>query len=202
MRLEFIFLFTLTVFISCTKTSTRSTENDNLEYYVVKTIDSSFYKSHPNTPFVDFYGDLNILLIDSLKEIYFHKKRWLCMTGSQEKNILPHFRFLKPEYFEKTSNLNTIIDSVMAFKSDLDYPTFVYISTNNDTIYDKRYFELKQQFIKKKISVGTRKITEEESNIIISILKHKEYDPIEIIWKSTIDVPDKETMKLLNSDTF
>lgn len=136
-------------------------------------------------PFIkEFYFDYNIILVDTLRSIYFHEKRFYCLTGSDVwNNSLPIFRNLKPDYFEKEDKIELVLNRIIKSKKEIER---VYLISNKDTISDDRYFELKQKLIENKIGVSTRLMTEEEIAVLSSILENRKHNPIEVDWKSTL----------------
>ena len=185
----------LFMLLSC---SHNRTENERI--YIIQykmpndTIGSD---SLPIEYFKEFYLDYNIILFDSMPEIYYHKKRFFCLPGMEQENkALPYFRNLKPDYFLNINNLNEIKETILA---DTVRPKWIYLAYNKDTIRDKRYFELKTFFTNNNINVSTRKITEEEEVILTSIMNGKKYEPHLIDWKNTSNVPNfRDEMRLFN----
>lgn len=167
-------------------------ERENRESYVIKVADTNRIRYDSLTgeeiiPIRAYYFDYNIILIDSLDEIYYHKQRFFCLTGREIPNNLPFFRNLKPEYFNKSKNLGELLNQISI---DSIPAKNVYLVANTDTIYDNRYFKLKKELIRKGIRVSTRKLTEEENAIITAVLNQKKYKPEEIRWENTLSVPE------------
>ena len=187
-----VLIFTVLT-VSCTCCHNGNIENE--EVYVIQykttndTIDSD---GLPHEYFTEFYLDYNIILFDSIQEIYYHKKRFLCLTGMERENKkLPYYRNLKPEYFLKINNINEIKEVILA---DTIKPKWIYLAYNEDTIRDKRYFELKTFFTNNNIHVSTRKTTEEEDVILTTIMNGEKYEPHLIDWKNTSNVPNFRTI--------
>lgn len=146
---------------------------------------------------IEYYFDYNIILIDTIPDIYYHKKRFFCLTGREMRNNLPFFRNLQPEYFQKNMSITEILNQVLSdsIRAESVYPKRVNIAYNRDTIMDERYFQLKNLFIKNNIAVSTRNPTEEEDVILRSIINNRKYKPEEIEWQRTQYVPDKKFLK-------
>lgn len=165
------------------------------EIYIIKSLDTNKICNDTNTlTVVEFYLDYNIIIVDSLKDIYYHKKRFYCLYGRDSFVKLPYFRNLQPEYFLKRKKIDEIINLIL---SDSIRPKRVYIACNRDTIVDERYFQMKKLFIQNNIAVSTRKLTEEEDVVLSSIQNKKKYKPENIIWKRTLGVPE---MKDINKN--
>lgn len=134
----------------------------------------------------DFYFDYNIILIDTLRSVYFHKKKFLCLSGHENlNNSLPFFINLKPKFIEKSRTIEMVLKRVLENEKKVER---VYLISNVDTIYDSRYFKLKKYLIRNGIKVSTRVISEEERFVMTSILEKKEYKPDKINWKKTLNV--------------
>ncbi len=184
------FIFSLILFtITCCNGKLKNEDiSDVREIYIIKSLDTKKEYNDTNTlTIVEFYLDYNILLVDSLKDIYYHKKRFYCLYGRDSFVRLPYFRNLQPEYFKKSKIVEEVINLILR---DSIRPKRVYIACNQDTIVDERYFQMKKLFIKNNIAVSTRKLTEEESIVLNSILNKKEYKPENINWKRTLGVPE------------
>jgi len=163
MKIKIISIFFLIIFFSCQEGHNRK-GSENLEIFIV-TNSNQQNDSLNNTKNVyrEFYSDLNIIFIDSIPEIYYHRKRIYCLTGSEPNNTLPFFRNLKPEYFKTSQSTLELRDLVL--KENLKHKR-IYLISNKDTIRDKRYFDLKNKLIDKGILTSTRTLTEEETVII------------------------------------
>ena len=179
----------------------RQENNDSIlekeEVFIIKHFDQneSFQSSLADTLQmyrIEYYLDYNIILIDTISDIYYHKKRFYCLTGLEMRNNLPFFRNLQPEYFQKNTSITEILNQVL---SDSIKPERVYIAFNRDTIMDERYFQLKNLFIKNNIVVSTRNPTEEEDVVLSSIINNRKYKPEEIEWQRTQYVPEKKFLK-------
>ena len=134
----------------------------------------------------EFYLDYNIILIDTLSSVYFHKKKFLCLSGQENLNrSFPFFINLKPKFMEKSQTIEMVLKRVLENKEKVER---VYLISNVDTISDSRYFNLKQYLIRNRIKVSTRIITEEERLVMTAILENKEYRPDKINWKKTLNV--------------
>ena len=187
------FFIIVSIFVtSCYFEHQEKKERENRESYVIKVADTNRIRYDSLTgeeiiPIRAYYFDYNIILIDSLDEIYYHKQRFFCLTGREIPNNLPFFRNLKPEYFNKSKNLGELLNQISI---DSIPAKNVYLVANTDTIYDNRYFKLKKELIRKGIRVSTRKLTEEENAIITAVLNQKKYKPEEIRWENTLSVPE------------
>lgn len=201
-KIVFSILIGLLSFIGCESTSKK--KNDDItEYFIIKRPDLAKIQFNHKTgdtihSIIDFYFDYNIILIDTINEIYYHGDRVQCMTGYQMNNILPFFAFMNKEYFKKCISIEqvkNIIDKDSSFTS-----RWIYLVTNRDTINDKRYFSLKKMMLAKNIKISTRLITEEEEAILKAIINNSEYRPEEMEWHSTIGVPDNVTLRNINKN--
>ncbi|MDL2311921.1 hypothetical protein LJC68_03475 [Bacteroidales bacterium OttesenSCG-928-B11] len=181
-----IFLFS---FFSC---NTNDKKNENEDFYVIKHKDYSKVDTDEISIMVEYYFDYNIILLDSISDIYYHKKRWGCRTGREFNGNLPYFGFLQPKDFIKTEDLDNLKGRVLAdmLSDSTETSHRVGLICNKDTIRDKRYFELKKFFLSNDIGVSVRKTTEEENAILESIMERKEYEPYLIEWKNTFGAPD------------
>lgn len=175
----------LIILISCQNEQKLKTLKDS-EIYVIKT--SSPYDKDDSFKFREFYFNYNIIMIDSIPEIYYHKKRFNCLTGTEPNNTLPNFCNLKPENFLASNNTSELIKIIV---NDSEIPKRVYLISSNDTITDNRYFDLKTQLEKHNIKTSTRVWTEEEEEIMKSILKKINYRPENINWEKTLNVPNE-----------
>ena len=188
-----LIVLSLSILLSC---NTNNVKNEEEDFFVIEYSDFSNIDTN-KVVMVEYYLDYNIILFDSISDIYYYKTRWLCLTGMGFNGNLPYFRFLQPDDFEKDDDLDKIKEFVFAgmlsdsTKTSRNWVGLIY---NQDTIRDKRYFELKQFFMDNNINVATRKTTEEEDVILKSIMSGKKYEPHLIEWKNTFDVPDDFTI--------
>ena len=178
-----------------------SCNNENINYYDKANDEIFIIKDKQNKSNIDspsseiivntvFYLDYNIILFDSLPTCFIHKKRFVCHE-LVENNYLPLFEYLKPEYFMKLDNSSEILKII---NSDTLKIENVYIAYNHDTIRDSKYFNLKRELEEENIQVSTRRITEEELFILNSIFNKEVYQPDKLIWKRTLNVPNKELL--------
>jgi len=191
------FLILLFSFACCQRQENNDSILEKEEVFIIKHFDQneSFQSSLADTLQmyrIEYYLDYNIILIDTISDIYYHKKRFYCLTGLEMRNNLPFFRNLQPEYFQKNTSITEILNQVL---SDSIKPERVYIAFNRDTIMDERYFQLKNLFIKNNIVVSTRNPTEEEDVVLSSIINNRKYKPEEIEWQRTQYVPEKKFLK-------
>lgn len=145
-----------------------------------------------------FYFDYNIILIDTVPSVYYHKGFSYCDASYPFNNILPFYAFMDVDDFYKCASAKHMVDIILkdsSFSKDR-----LYIVSNKDTIRDKRYFLLKNTFLANNIKISTRVLTEEETYIMKAILTGKEYCPENIQWKRTLEVPDKATLIELKSE--
>lgn len=141
----------------------------------------------------DFYFDFNIILIDTIDEVYYHKDIQREMTGCPWNNTLPIYSFMKKDDFFKcasTENIENIILNDTLFSRDN-----IYMVSNKDTIRDKRYFILKNLLLSNNIKISTRLLTEEEEHIMRAILNTCEYNPNDIHWEKTLNIPENNSNK-------
>lgn len=194
MRTKLTYLFILILANSCQNHSSSQNISDDSD-----SISTSDKSDNKNTLFVrEFYFDYNIIFIDSISKIFFHKARFYCATGEDFNNNLPYFRNLKPDYFEVALNTSELLKIII---NDENITEHVYLISNNDTITDQRYFHLKSQLLKHGIKSSKRKLTEEEDEIMKSIIYKKEYNPEKVKWKSTLNVPTDFLEKIeINDD--
>ena len=135
----------------------------------------------------EFYFDYNIILIDSLPEIFYHKKHFYCLYGAELNNAEPYYRNLKVECFQSVLRPD---DLILLLQNDSIRPRSIYLISNKDSIRDNRYFEIKKQLLENDIRVSTRLLTEEENLIMTSIINDEEYKPEESVWKNTLYLPE------------
>ena len=190
MRIKIIPILILVTLFGCQNEHQMRT-SENSEIYVIRSVPEDTQNdsmSNGTITFREFYFDFNIILIDSISEIYFHKKHFYCLTGTNPNNKLPHFRNLKPEYFQTSKNTSELIKLIL---KEIQNPERVYLISSNDTIRDKRYFDFKDNLSENGIKSSTRTLTEEEVVIMKSILQKAEYRPENIIWERTLNVPNE-----------
>lgn len=138
----------------------------------------------------DFYFEYNIILIDTIQEVFYHKDKIRCMTGYSWNNILPFYSFMNKDDFNKCASAKQIEDIIL---SDSSFSKgYIYIVSNRDTIKDKRYFLLKSSLQANKIKISTRNLTEEEEYIMKAILTKSDYNPERIQWKKTLQAPENK----------
>lgn len=141
-----------------------------------------------------FYHDINIILIDSIKEIYYHKVGFFCMTGSNPNNIIPRFRGFEQEKFKKANNLKDLFQQITQDSCIIES---IYLACNNDTINDERYFAIKEVVDKFNLFVSTRLITEEENAIMDAIIHNYTYNRRNINWENTSSVFYFDKIKII-----
>lgn len=194
-KINFFFLFIFS-FACCQCQVNNENISVKKEVYVIKHIDknNSIDSITGDTILfsIEFYFDYNIILVDTIPDIYYHKKRFYCLTGSEFGNKLPYFRNIQPEHFQKNTNITDILNQIL---SDTIRPKRLYIAYNHDTILDERYFQMKKSIIKNNIAVSTRNLTEEEEVIISSIHNKRKYKPEDINWQRTLYVPGDKLLK-------
>ena len=185
----YLLIFLAVLMVGCHNNISKS--GNDIQQYVIQKADyqirTDSITGEPIQVFREFYFDYNIILIDSIGSIYFHKKRFYCLTGSDVwNNTLPVFRNLKSDYFEKLDEIELLLNEILDSENETER---VYLISNKDTISDTRYFKLKQNLLENGIKVSTRLITEEETVIMTTILKNMEYNPNEINWERTLSIP-------------
>jgi hypothetical protein len=151
---------------------------------------------------VNYYHDINIILIDSLSQIYYHIKRFVCRgcVGVQDHSTLPEFIGLEPKRLIKTDSSKGIIKELLQY---VEAPKWVYLVSNKDTITDSRYFEIKKALTNQGINISTRLLTEEEANVLQCVLDNREYNPSDFSWNETdihflkvIEIEDIGSLKI------
>lgn len=201
------FSLIILLFTGCHSGFNTDSNRNNIEYYIIRDADTNKIRIDPKTGdsiefmievMIDFYCPYNIILIDTLNEIYYHKKQFQCFTGYPENNSLPFYGFLKKEYFEKCSSVFEMEQIIMT--DSLLHNRRVYLISNKDTISDKKYFSLRNALQNDSIKVSTRLLTEEEEEIMKSILNNFDYCPEKIIWHKTLMVPDEEILTQFKSN--
>lgn len=193
MRIKLIYILIFVLAYSCQNNPSR--KNVSKDSDSISTCDKS---NNIDTLFIrEFYFDYNIIFIDSISKIYFHKKQFYCRNGNDFNNNLPYFRNLKPDYFKVSLNNSELLKIII---SEENITKRVYLISNTDTITDKRYFDLKSQLFKVGIKSSTRKLTEEEDEIMKSIIYKKHYNPEKVKWKSTLNVPTDFSEKIEITD--
>ena len=158
---------------------------------------------------VNYYHDINIILIDSLSQIYYHRKRFVCggCMGEQKQSILPQFVGLEPKRLIRIDSSKKIVKEIL---QDEEVPKRVYLVSNKDTITDSRYFEIKKVLIEQGIKISTRLLTEEEANVLQCVLDNRAYNTSDFSWSETdirffeiIEIEDVEFLEtegLLSND--
>lgn len=192
----------ISIFFGCGTISKKKLENND-ESFIIKKGDTNRIRIDSVTgdtiEFMRvFYFDYNIILIDSVPDVYYHKDFFHCYTDYPLNNILPFYAFMDVDDFYKCASAKEMEDIILkdsSFSRDR-----LYIVSNKDTIRDKRYFLLKNTFLANNIQISTRVLTEEESYIMKAILTRKEYCPENIQWKKTLEVPDKATLIELKNE--
>jgi len=200
------FLFIL-LFAAC---SSNSSENvveisDSIPTYIIQKPDSfaRIDSLTGDTTLVDieYYYDFNIILIDSLSQIYYHRKRWVCggCVGNQLRSNLPDFIGLMPDQIIREDSLNVVLRDLFINGAN---PKYIYLISNKDSIIDPRYFALKDSLLKRNIHVSTRLLTEEETNVLFCLLNNRVYHSDDYLWDSTnmmnvleIDIKDEKLSK-------
>jgi len=179
----------LIIFISC-QNEQKLNSLKTSEIYFVRSSNSfnKGYSTENTITFRDFYFDYNIILIDSISSIYYHIKPLNCMSGTKPNNEFPNFCNLKPENFLTVKSISDLMKIIL---TNSEIPERIYLISNNDTIRDIRYFKLKDQLSNHDIKTSTRVLTEEEEEIMKSILKNTDYRPENINWVRTLNVPSE-----------
>lgn len=185
----------LTSILSGCESSSKENTRFETEAYIIKkpslnTIQIDSITGDTIMFITDFYFDYNIILIDTIQEVFYHKDKHQCMTENSWNNILPFYSFMNKDDFYKCASIKQIEDIILndsSFSKD-----YIYIVSNKDTIKDKRYFLLKNSLQANKIKISTRLLTEEEEYIMKAILNKSEYNPEGIQWKNTLQVPEKK----------
>ena len=155
----------------------------------IRVVDSSWIDSIDTSDAfftVSWYAPYNIILLDSISDIYFHR----VPRSPNFEGVGPHFYNLRPRNFEKTDDLIQIKEIVLAHMLLERSRRWIYLIYNQDTIRDRRYFILKDFFKNHDILVSTRRPTEEENAILNAIMSGQKYKPHLIEWKNTTNVPD------------
>ena len=149
---------------------------------------------------VNYYHDINIILIDSLPQIYYHRKRFVCggCMGEQKHPILPQFIGLNPERLIRIDSSKKILKEIL---KDEEAPKWVYLISNRDTITDSRYFELKEALINQGVNISTRLLTEEETNVLQCVLDKRGYNSSDFSWNET-DFRFVETIEIEGVDSL
>lgn len=184
-----LLLFIFLVSITGCQNIQRFDDSSDQAFYVIQaaTQDQNSASSSGTIRFRIFYFDYNIILIDSIPEIYYHGKRFYCKTGAEPNNQMPFFYHFTPDDFHPVEKVPDLMHVIL---SDSVIPQRVYLISNTDTIRDAKYFELKARFAQCNIKTSTRFITEEEEEIMKSILNNTIYRPENINWNHTLYVPD------------
>jgi hypothetical protein len=176
-----LFVFLVSLFISCDNSSLKSPERP----LVLSNIDTTFYKPHRPPPPHSFYGDYTFIL-DTSSKIYYHSKHSTLFCDFNCDYSRPDFIELLPPdliVIEENNFSQFLSDSIT---QPLGKKAIVIISSVADTIQSPQYYSL-IQFLKAnydKVVWDVRKITEEES-IVLSYKKlNKNYDPKNIKWSN------------------
>lgn len=141
----------------------------------------------------EYYFDYNVLLIDTLKELYYSTLPFYCLAGREiENNFLPYYVGFDKNSFQKSDDTYALINLISRDSSE---DKTVYLVSNTDTIRDERYFEIKDSLKGKGIWVSTITLTEEEEEILRAILTKVDYEPEKVLWDKTIDLPKDFTKK-------
>ena len=202
-----IFVLVLLSFVSC-----NTPVSDNLVLSKNDTIPKYINHKPDFSPQIDsisgdtipiiiyYYHDINIILIDSLPQIYYHRKRFVCggCMGEQKYSILPQFIGLNPERLIRIDSLKNILEEILQGE---EAPKWVYLILNKDTITDSRYIEIKEALIEYGINISTRLLTEEEVNVLQCVLDKRVYNPSDFSWNKT-DFRFVETIEIENTDSL
>jgi hypothetical protein len=181
-----IAMITMLILLGCRSSeniNTLTTSSDSL--YIVK-MDTSLYEFNYNDSVItlrEFYCDYNIILIDSLENIFYHKRK----SHDLFPDPKPSFIYLKIDDIKKTGSIKSMMKIIRSGKKN---PARVYLISNNDTITDYRYFKIKSILKDQGIGVSSRILTEEENYIVQCKLLGRQYDPKNYLWKNTIYAPD------------
>jgi len=147
------------------------------------------------------YGHFNFILSDD-KKVFVHTKNNL----DDRNDVIDYSTKLLP-FLNLIPNDITIIESSkivdyiernikdsIKLESNQMVQTYITISSKFDTINNADFFVLKKQLIKQHANYFyVRKITEEESQVILSIKNNIPYDPKSIQWKTKF----KESSKIM-----
>jgi len=207
-RIRYLLIFcSIWFFVACSRFDAKLEKNtiDSIPLYVIKKpnlaarIDSLTGDTIP--VFISYYFDFNIILIDSLPQIYYHKKKWVCsgcmgaVTDEMDKH--PRLIGLQPDMLIEVDGIDRL--SQKLFSEDTT-PNSVYIVSNRDSIYDLRYFALKDSLMNKGIHVSTRLLTQEEANVLTCVINDTTYNPNNYPWEYTnmknimvIDIEDENS---------
>jgi hypothetical protein len=129
-----------------------------------------------------YYARFNLILIDTLDEIYAYELNLKSGTGLSELKA-PVFLYLQPEDIYVVKNISSL---KRRFESGELNPNNVVISVNRDTIRDTRFYELRS-FLKEEMEglPGIRRMTEEEQIVLDAKLRKIEYAPNNYSWTKT-----------------
>ncbi len=203
-----IFVLVLLSFVSCNTPVSDNlalSKNDAIQKYIIQKTNFSpridSISGDTISIIINYYHDINIILIDSLPQIYYHRKRFVCggCMGEQKYSILPQFIGLNPERLIRIDSLRNILKEILQGE---EAPKWVYLVSNKDTITDSRYFENKEVLIEYGINISTRLLTEEEANVLQCVLDKRAYNSSDFSWNETdfrfvetIEIEDAHSLK-------
>lgn len=137
---------------------------ENIDMFVIPKYNELFLKDSIKYAPYDYYGQNNIIILETDNKIYYHDNWTNCNSGWKVTNP-PRSIDFKKYPLKSYSNTEELIENI----NQTDNSTkLIMLISNADTIRNTKYFEIKSaiQQLKNMHILATRKITNDELHAI------------------------------------